>query len=158
MSLEVVAEFASREYHCVKQLLDLWVARLGFGQDFTDVVHRPLDGQRVPLLRALYYDDGADHLGSCDHVEVQRFAILRWCEDWGMGKGRLQLIERLLGLDGLGEPLMLLEEPVEGQALLAEPRDEAAQGGKAPQHLLDPLEVPNQAHSFEGCNLFGVGC
>jgi hypothetical protein len=24
MSLEVVAEFASREYHCVEQLLDWW--------------------------------------------------------------------------------------------------------------------------------------
>jgi hypothetical protein len=22
---------------------------------------------------------------------------------------------------------------------------------------LDPLKVPNQTHSFEGCNLFGVG-
>jgi hypothetical protein len=49
-----------------------------------------------------------------------------------MGEGRLQLVKRLLGLGGLGEPLMLLEEPIEGQALLAEPRDEATQGGKAP--------------------------
>jgi hypothetical protein len=86
MSLEVVAEFASREYHHVKQLLDLWVARLGFGQDFADVVHRPLDWQGVPLLRALHYDDGADHLGGRGHVEVQRFAVLRRCEDWGVGK------------------------------------------------------------------------
>jgi hypothetical protein len=51
---------------------------------------------------------------------------------------------------------MLLEEPVQGQALLAELRDEAAQGGKAPQHPLDPLKVPNRTHPFEGCNLFGV--
>jgi hypothetical protein len=29
MSLEEVAEFASREYQCVEQLLDLWVTRLG---------------------------------------------------------------------------------------------------------------------------------
>jgi hypothetical protein len=36
---------------------------------------------------------------------------------------------------------VFLQEPVEGQAFLGEPRDEAAQGGKAPQHLLDPLEV-----------------
>jgi hypothetical protein len=43
------------------------------------------------------------------------------------------------------------------QALLAEPRDEAAQGGKAPQHPLDPLKVPNRTHPFEDCNLFGVG-
>jgi hypothetical protein len=70
VSLEVVAEFASREDHCVKQLLDLWVARLGFGQDFADIVHRLLDRQGVPLLHVLYYDDGADHLGCRGYVEV----------------------------------------------------------------------------------------
>jgi hypothetical protein len=43
-----VAEFAPREDHCVKQLLDLWVARLGVGQDFADVVHRPLNRQVCP--------------------------------------------------------------------------------------------------------------
>jgi hypothetical protein len=52
---------------------------------------------------------------------------------------------------------MFLQQPVEGQAFPVEPRDEAAQGGKAPQHLLDPLKVPNRTHSFKGCNLFGVG-
>jgi hypothetical protein len=51
---------------------------------------------------------------------------------------------------------VLPQEPVEGQALFAEPRDEAAQGGKAPQHLLDPLEVSNRAHSIEGRDLLGV--
>jgi hypothetical protein len=52
---------------------------------------------------------------------------------------------------------MFLQEPVEAQALLTEPRNEAAQGGKAPQHLLDPLQVSNRTHLFEGGNLFGVG-
>jgi hypothetical protein len=33
---------------------------------------------------------------------------------------------------------VLLQELVEGQTFLAEPRDEAALGGKAPQHLLHP--------------------
>jgi hypothetical protein len=51
---------------------------------------------------------------------------------------------------------VFLQEPVQGQAFLAKPRDEAAQGGKAPQHLLDPLEVPNRTHSLEGCNLLGL--
>jgi hypothetical protein len=78
VSLEVVAEFAPYEDHCVKQLLDLWVARLGLGQDFADVVHRPLDRQGVPFLRSLYHDDGADHLNGCGDVEVQRLAVLRW--------------------------------------------------------------------------------
>jgi hypothetical protein len=85
MSLEVVAEFAPREDHCVKQLPDLRVARLGLRQDFADVVHRPLDWQGVPLLRALYYDDGANHLGGRGYVEVQRFAVLGRCKDWGVG-------------------------------------------------------------------------
>jgi hypothetical protein len=84
-----VVEFAPRENHCVKQLLDSWVARLGLGQDFADVVHRPLDWQSVPLLRALHHDDGADHLGGRGHVEVQRLVVLQRCEDWGVGKGRL---------------------------------------------------------------------
>jgi hypothetical protein len=75
----------------------------------------------VPLLRALYYDDGADHLGGRGYVEVQRFAVLRRCKDWSVGEGRLQLVKRLLGLDGPGEPLVLLQELVEGQAFLTEP-------------------------------------
>jgi hypothetical protein len=74
----------------------------------------------VSFLRAFHHDHGADHLGSRGHVEVQRLAVLRRCEDWGMGKGRLQLVKRLLGLGGPGEALMLPEEPVEGQAFLAE--------------------------------------
>jgi hypothetical protein len=52
---------------------------------------------------------------------------------------------------------MLLQKPVEGQALLAEPQDEAAQGGKAPQHLLNPFKVSNGTHPIEGCDLFRVG-
>jgi hypothetical protein len=74
-----------------------------------------------------------------------------------MGEHRLESVKRSLGLDGPGEALMLLQESVEGQTLFAEPRDEAAQGGKAPQHLLDPLEVSNRDHPVEGCDLFRVG-
>jgi hypothetical protein len=33
---------------------------------------------------------------------------------------------------------VFLQEPVEGQAFLAEPRDEAAQGGKAPPTPFGP--------------------
>jgi hypothetical protein len=116
-----------------------------------------LNQQGMPFLRVLYHDHGADHLGSRSHVEAQRFAVSRWCEDWGVGQGRLQLFKRLLGLGGPGEALVLLKEAVEGQAFLAEPRDEAAQCGKAPQHLLYPFEVSNRTHSLEGCNFFGIG-
>jgi hypothetical protein len=47
-----------------------------------------------------------------------------------VGKHRLEHVKCFLGLDDLGEALMLLQDPVEGQALFAEPRDKAAQGGK----------------------------
>jgi hypothetical protein len=114
VSLEVVAEFAPRKDHCVKQLLDLWVAHLVLGQDFADVVHRPLDRQGVPFLFSLYYDDGVDHLGGHGDVEVQRLAVLRRRKDRSVGEGRVQLVKRLLGLDGLGEPLVFLQETVEG--------------------------------------------
>jgi hypothetical protein len=56
-----------------------------------------------------------------------------------VGEYRLELIEHHLGLDGPREAFVLLQEPEEGQTLLTEPRDEAAQGGKAAQHLLHPL-------------------
>jgi hypothetical protein len=49
-----------------------------------------------------------------------------------VGERRLEFVKRFLGLDYLGESLVLLQEPVEGQALFAEPRDKATQGGKAP--------------------------
>jgi hypothetical protein len=73
------------------------------------------------------------------------------------GERRLEFVKHLLGLDGLGEALVFLQVSVEGQALFTEPRDEAAQGGEAPQHLLDPLEVSSRAHPFEGHELLGVG-
>jgi hypothetical protein len=52
---------------------------------------------------------------------------------------------------------VLLQEPVEEQPLLAEPQNKMAQGGEAPQHLLDPLKVSNRAHPLEGRDLLGVG-
>jgi hypothetical protein len=52
---------------------------------------------------------------------------------------------------------VLFEEAIEGEALLAELRDEAAQGGKTHQHLLHPFEVSDRTHSLEGRNLLGVG-
>jgi hypothetical protein len=74
----------------------------------------------MPLLRALYHDYGADHLGGRGYVEVQRLAVLRRRKVRSVGEGRLQLVKRLLGLDAPGEPLVFLKEPVEGQAFLTE--------------------------------------
>jgi hypothetical protein len=108
VSLEVVTELAPREDHCVEKLVDLRITRLCLGQNLTDVIYRPLDWQGVPLLHALYYDDSADHLSGRGNVEVQRLAILRRRENRGVGERRLQLVKRLLGLDGPGEALVFL--------------------------------------------------
>jgi hypothetical protein len=43
VGLEVVPELAPREHHRVKELLDLWVPRLGFVQHLADVIPRPLN-------------------------------------------------------------------------------------------------------------------
>jgi hypothetical protein len=120
VSLEVVTELAPREDHYVEQLLDLRITRLRLGQNLANVVDPPLDWQGVHLLCALYHDDSADHLGGRGYVEVQRLAVLRRRENRGVGECRLQLVKGLLGLDGPGELLVFLQEPVEGQAFLAE--------------------------------------
>jgi hypothetical protein len=101
-----VTELVPREDHRVEQLLDLRITRLCLGQNLADVVYRPLDWQGVPLLRALYHDDGADHLSGRGNIEVQRLTVLRRRKNRGVGEGRLQLVKRLLGLDGPGEPLV----------------------------------------------------
>jgi hypothetical protein len=68
---------------------------------------------------------------------------------------RLQLFERILGLDGPRVALVLQE--LVGQALVAEARDEMTQGDQTAQHLLDPFQASNRAHLVEGGDLFRVG-
>jgi hypothetical protein len=111
----------------------------------------------MPFLCTFHHDDGADHLSGRDDVEVQRLAVLGRRQNWRVGERCLELVKRLLGLDRPGEALVLLQESVEGQPLLAKPRNKAAQGSEAPQHLLDPLEVSNRPHPLEGCDLLRVG-
>jgi GNAT superfamily N-acetyltransferase len=108
VSLEVVTELAPREDHCVEQLLDLRITRLCLGQNLADVIYWPLEWQGVPLLRALYYDDSADHLSGRGDIEVQRLAVLRRRKNRGVGERLLQLVKRILGLDGPGEVLVFL--------------------------------------------------
>jgi hypothetical protein len=43
VSLEIVAELAPHKDHCVEQLLDLRIVRLGLRQYLANVVYRPLD-------------------------------------------------------------------------------------------------------------------
>jgi hypothetical protein len=157
VGLEVVLQLAPREHYRVEQLLDLRIPRLGLKQHLADVVYKPLDWEGVPFLRTLYHDDRADHLGGCGNIEIQRLTILGRRKDRRVSEHRLEFVECLLGFDGPGKTPVLLQEPVEGQDLFAELRDEAAQGGKAPQHLLDPIEVSNQVHPVEGRDFLAVG-
>jgi hypothetical protein len=66
----------------------------------------------MPILHLLYYDDHADYLSGHRDVEVQRLAVSRWCEDRLVC--RLELVQRVLGLNGPGEALVLLQESVKG--------------------------------------------
>jgi hypothetical protein len=68
----------------------------------------------MPLLRALYHDDGADHLSGCGDVEVQRLVALGRHQDRRMGERRLEFVKHLLGLASPREALVLLQEQVEG--------------------------------------------
>jgi hypothetical protein len=66
-----------------------------------------------------------------------------------------QLVECVIGLDGLGEALVLLQESVEGHALFVELRDEVAQSGQAAQHLLHPFKsrigpIQSRTETFSG--------
>jgi hypothetical protein len=62
----------------------------------------------VSFLCSLHHDDRADHLGGRSDVEVQRFAVLGWHEDRRAGEHRIEFVQHLLGLDGLGEAFVLL--------------------------------------------------
>jgi hypothetical protein len=53
---------------------------------------------------------------------------------------------------------VFLQEPVEGQAFLAEPRNEATQGGEAPNTFWTPLRsrigpIRSRAATFSGVGL-----
>jgi hypothetical protein len=75
----------------------------------------------MPFFRTLHHDDVADHLSGCGDIEVQRFTVLGWRQDGHVGERRLELVKRLLGVDGLGETLVVLQESVKGYPFLAEP-------------------------------------
>ena len=86
MRLEVVAQLAPSQAHCIEQLLDLWVSCLGFRQHFTDVVHRPLDRQSMALLLSFDNDHRADHLGRRSYVQIEGLAIRGWRENGGVSE------------------------------------------------------------------------
>jgi hypothetical protein len=68
----------------------------------------------VPFPCTFHHDDGTDHLGGRSDVEVQRLVAQGRRQDRRVGERRLEFIKCLLGLNGLGEALVLLQESVEG--------------------------------------------
>jgi hypothetical protein len=58
-----VAQFPSGDEDNIQELLDLWVACLGVGQDFTDEVDQALDFDSVTLL-SFHHDDGTPYMSS----------------------------------------------------------------------------------------------
>jgi hypothetical protein len=62
--LEVVAHPPSGDEDSVQELLDLWVACLGVGQDFTDEVDWTLDFEGVTFLLPFHYNGGTYNLSN----------------------------------------------------------------------------------------------
>src|SRR6185312_10280098 len=100
MSLEVVAQLAPSQNHCVEQLLNLWIACLSFRQHLADVVHRSLDGQSMTLLFSFHHDHRADHLGRRSYVQIEGLAVRRWCENGISSERCLQPFEVFLSSGG----------------------------------------------------------
>jgi hypothetical protein len=60
--LKVVAQLPPGDEDSVQELLDLWVACLGVGQDFTNEVDQTLDFEAVTLLLLFHHDGGTYYL------------------------------------------------------------------------------------------------
>jgi hypothetical protein len=107
MRLEVVSQLPPRQDHRVQQLLNLWVADLGFGQYLTDEVDWPLDGQCMPLFSSLNHGRGADHLSGSGDVDQEGFSGSGGHQDGRVREERLQVPEGFLSLRGPSEALDL---------------------------------------------------
>ena len=114
MGLEVVAQLAPSQDHCVEQLLNLWIACLSFRQHLADAVHRPLDRQSMALLLSFDDDHRADHLSRCGYVQKEGLAIRGWCENGGVSERCLQPVEGFLGFGGSREGLGFPQESIQG--------------------------------------------
>jgi hypothetical protein len=59
-----VAQLSPGDEDSVQELLDMWVACLGVGQDFTDEVDRTLNFKSLTLLLSFHYGGGTHYLSS----------------------------------------------------------------------------------------------
>jgi hypothetical protein len=66
--LKVVAQLPPSDEDNIQKLLDLWVACLGVGQDFTDEVYWTLDFEGMIFLLPFHYYGGTHYLSSARDV------------------------------------------------------------------------------------------
>ena len=78
-------------------------------------------------------------------------------EDGSLGERLLQVPERGVGLVIPYELIRFLEEPVQGERLLTEPRDEATQRGNAACKPLGVLEVLRILQHLDGLDFVRIG-
>jgi hypothetical protein len=71
--MEVMAESPLRPKNGVHQLLIMWVALLGLGEDLANVVHRSLDSVLLSFLGLLDNHDGTD--GSISGGDVHKHGL-----------------------------------------------------------------------------------
>jgi hypothetical protein len=107
MRLEVVSQLLPRQDHRVQQLLNLWVADLGFGQYLADEVDWPLNEQCMPLFSSLDHNRGANHLSGRGDVDQEGFSGSGGHQDGRVREERLHVPEGLLDLRGPSEALDL---------------------------------------------------
>jgi hypothetical protein len=100
-----VSQLPPRQDHRVQQLLNLWVADLGFGQYFADKVNWPLNGQSMPLFLPLDHNHGANHLSGRGDVDQEGFSSSWGHQDRCLCEERLQVPESFLSLRGPSEAL-----------------------------------------------------
>jgi hypothetical protein len=103
----VVSQLPPCQDHRVQQLLNLWVADLGFGQYLADEVDRPLNGQCMPLFLPLDHNRGANHLSGRGDVDQEGFSGSWGHQDRRLREERLQVPEGFLSLRGPSEALGL---------------------------------------------------
>jgi hypothetical protein len=100
-----VSQLPPCQDHRIQQLLNLWVADLGFGQYLADEVDWPLNGQCMPLFLPLNHNRGANHLSGRGYVDQEGFCGSRGHQDRHLHEERLQVSEGFLGLRGPSEAL-----------------------------------------------------
>jgi hypothetical protein len=100
-----MSQLLPRQDHCVQQLLNLWVADLGFGQYLTDEVDWPRDGQCMPLFSSLDHNRGANHLSSRGDIDQEGFTGSGGHQDGRVREERHQVPEGFLGLRSPSEAL-----------------------------------------------------